>query len=199
MVSTQILSLFLFAVAGALTPGPNNMISAGSGAAFGFRRTLPQIWGATLGFMVLVVSVGMGLGALFTSVPYLHEALKVLGSAYLLFLAWKIATAGEAAGAAAMERPLSLLQSALFQWVNPKAWTVALSIIPAFTTVGGEKVLEEVLVIALVSGVVTFASLCVWAGFGALLARVLTHPRQRRWVNLFMAALVAASVVLIIM
>ncbi|WP_258740420.1 LysE family translocator [Ancylobacter mangrovi] len=196
-VSVQIVSLFLFALAGALTPGPNNMISAGSGAAFGFRRTLPQIWGVSIGFTIMVIAVGMGLGSLFTAVPYLHEILKIAGSLYLLFLAWKIANAAGPAGGTAIEKPMTMLQSALFQWVNPKAWTIALSIIPAFTTIGAESIFVQVLVIAVVSGIVTFPCLCVWAGFGSLLAHLLTDPRQRRIVNYLMAALVAASVVML--
>jgi len=196
-LSSQLLPMFLFALAGALTPGPNNMISAGSGAAFGFRRTLPQIWGVTVGFAIMVVAIGMGLGTLFLAIPYMHQTLKIVGSLYLLYLAWKIANAGGPGGGTAVERPMTLLQSALFQWVNPKAWTIALSIVPAFTTVGGEHLFAEVAMIALVSGVVTFPSLCLWAGFGALLARLLSTPRQQRLVNYAMAALVALSVVLL--
>ena len=196
-MSVQIVSLFLFAIAGAFTPGPNNMISAGSGAAFGFRRTLPQIWGVTVGFTIMVIAVGLGLGTLFTSIPYFHQTLKVVGAVYLLYLAWKIANASNPGGGTAIEKPMTLLQSALFQWVNPKAWTIALSIVPAFTTVGGEQFVAEVLVIAAVSGLVSFPALCVWAGFGALLARLLKSPGQRRIVNLGMAALVASSVVLL--
>ncbi|SCW38486.1 LysE family translocator [Ancylobacter rudongensis] len=196
-LSSQLLPMFLFALAGALTPGPNNMISAGSGAAFGFRRTLPQIWGVTVGFAIMVVAIGMGLGTLFLAIPYMHQTLKIVGSLYLLYLAWKIANAGGPGGGTAVERPMTLLQSALFQWVNPKAWTIALSIVPAFTTVGGEHLFAEVAMIALVSGVVTLPSLCLWAGFGALLARLLSTPRQQRLVNYAMAALVALSVVLL--
>lgn len=196
-LSSQLLPLFLFALAGALTPGPNNMISAGSGAAFGFRRTLSQIWGVTAGFAVMLVAIGMGLGTLFLAIPYVHQTLKIVGSLYLLYLAWKIAHAGGPGGGAAVERPMTVLQSALFQWVNPKAWTIALSIVPAFTTVGGDDLAGEVAMIALVTGIVTFPSLCLWAGFGALLARLLSTPRQQRLVNWAMAALVAASVVMI--
>mgnify|MGYP002403886430 CR=1 FL=1 len=192
-MSNQLLPLFLFALAGAITPGPNNMISAGSGAAFGFRRTLPQIWGVTFGFFVMLMAIGMGLGTLFMAIPYMHVTLKVVGSAYLLFLAWKIANAGGPDAGGAVEKSMTLLQSALFQWVNPKAWTLALSMVPAFTTVGGENLFTEVLVIALVCGIVTLPSLALWAGFGVLLARFMSSPGQRRMVNYAMAALVAGS------
>ncbi len=195
MVSS-LLSLTLFAIAGAFTPGPNNMISAASGAAFGFRRTLPQIWGVALGFPVMILAVGFGLGGIFAAIPQLHVILKVIGAAYLLYLAWKIANAGGPHGSDPIARPLTVLQAALFQWVNPKAWTLALGVVPAFTTVGGDLV-AEVLLIALVMGIVTFPALAVWAGFGVVLARTLSDDRQRRIVNLVMAALVAASVLML--
>ncbi len=188
-------SLVLFAVAGAFTPGPNNIISTASGAAFGFRRTLPQIWGVTLGFPLMVIAVGFGLGGLFRAVPHLHEVLKFVGAAYLLFLAWKIAVADPASGAA-IAQPFTLLQAALFQWVNPKAWTLALSVVPTFTTVGGDLV-AEVLLIAAVMGAVTFPALAVWASFGVVIARLVSSPRAHRLINLAMALLVAASVVLL--
>lgn len=195
-MTQHLLSLLMFAIAGAFTPGPNNMISAGSGAAFGFRRTLPQIWGVAFGFAVMVTAVGLGLGGLFTAVPFLHPAMKIAGAAYLLYLAWKIANASGPGGTGAMERPPTLLQSALFQWINPKAWTLALSVVPAFTTIGGDLV-TEVLIIAVVMGAVSFPALSLWAGFGALLARTLSEPRQQRIVNIVMAALVASSVVML--
>ncbi len=197
LATAHLLPLFLFAIAGALTPGPNNMISAGSGAAFGFRRTLPQIWGVTLGFGLMVIAVGFGLGAVFLSIPYAHQTLKVVGSLYLLFLAWKIANAGSTTGGTAMEKPMTGLQAALFQWVNPKAWTIALSMVPAFTTVGGERIVGEILVMAGVSAIVTLPALCLWAGFGALLARLLSTPRQQKIVNCIMALLVASSVIML--
>ncbi|HSI42570.1 MAG TPA: LysE family translocator [Xanthobacteraceae bacterium] len=189
-------SLTLFAVAGAFTPGPNNLISAATGAAFGFRRTLPQILGVTLGFPLMVIAIGFGLGGLFVAIPQLHTLLKVAGAAYLLWLAWKIAGAGGPGAGTAPAQPPTLLQSALFQWVNPKAWTIALGVVPAFTTVGGDFV-AEVLLIAVVMGIVTFPALSLWAGFGVALSRTLSDPRQQRLVNLIMAALVAASVVLL--
>ncbi|MBS7536265.1 LysE family translocator [Ancylobacter sonchi] len=194
LVNVPILSLILFGLAGGITPGPNNMISAGTGAAFGFRRTLPQILGVAIGFAIMVVAVGLGLGGLFVAVPQLHWLLKLVGGAYLLFLAWKIASAAGGMGATAIERPPTLLQSALFQWVNPKAWAFALSVIPAFTTPGGD-LLGEVLLIAAVLGVLSLPCLAVWAGFGVLIGRLLSTPRQHRILNIVMGGLVALSVV----
>ncbi|MDR6954370.1 threonine/homoserine/homoserine lactone efflux protein [Ancylobacter sp. 3268] len=193
-MSVPILSLILFGLAGGITPGPNNMISAGTGAAFGFRRTVPQILGVAVGFAVMVIAVGMGLGGLFVAMPQLHWMLKIAGGAYLLFLAWKIAGAAGGIGSTAMERPPTFLQSALFQWVNPKAWALALGVIPAFTTPGGDLI-AEVLLIALVLGLLSLPCLAVWAGFGVLIGRLLSTPRQHRILNIVMGSLVALSVV----
>lgn len=195
-VASALFSLTLFAIAAAFTPGPNNMISAASGTAFGFRRTLPQIWGVALGFPVMILAIGLGLGGIFAAIPELHMILKIIGAAYLLYLAWKIANAGGPHGADPIARPLTVLQSALFQWINPKAWTVALGVVPAFTTIGGNLV-AEVLLIALVMGIVTLPALSAWAGFGVVLARTMSNARQRRIVNLVMAFLVAASIVML--
>ncbi|MCK0196858.1 LysE family translocator [Ancylobacter sp. 6x-1] len=194
-MTVPILSLLLFAIAGAFTPGPNNMISLASGAAFGFRRTLPQIWGVTFGFMIMVVAVGLGLGGLFAAVPSLHEILRYAGAGYLLYLAWKIAKADPASGAA-IAKPFTVLQGAAFQWVNPKAWTMALSVVPAFTAPGGD-VIAEVLVIAFVMGIVSFPALSMWAGFGMAISRIVSDPRKHRLINVGMALLVVASVVLL--
>ena len=194
MLSVPILSLILFGVAGGITPGPNNMISAGTGAAFGFRRTLPQMFGVAVGFAIMVAAVGLGLGSLFVAVPQLHWILKLVGGAYLLFLAWKIASASAGMGMTTLERPPTFLQSALFQWVNPKAWTLALSVIPAFTTPGGDLI-NEVALISVVLGVLSLPCLAVWAGFGVLIARLLSTPHQHRILNIVMGGLVALSVV----
>ena len=194
MLSVPILSLILFGIAGGITPGPNNMISAGTGAAFGFRRTVPQMFGVAVGFAIMVAAVGLGLGSLFVAVPQLHWILKLVGGAYLLFLAWKIASASAGMGMTTLERPPTFLQSALFQWVNPKAWTLALSVIPAFTTPGGDLI-NEVALISVVLGVLSLPCLAVWAGFGVLIARLLSTPHQHRILNIVMGGLVALSVV----
>lgn len=194
-MSVPLVPLVLFGLAGGITPGPNNMISAGTGAAFGFRRTLPQIFGVAAGFAVMVTAVGLGLGALFLAVPLLHTALKVVGGLYLLFLAWKIASASGGLGTTTLDSPPTFLQSALFQWVNPKAWTFALSVIPAFTVPGSPELVSQVLLIAGVLGLLTLPCLALWAGFGVVIARLLSTPRQHRILNIVMGALVAGSVV----
>ncbi len=187
-------ALTLFALAGAFTPGPNNIMVTASGAAFGFARTIPHIAGVTVGFAVMVVAFGVGLGALFQHYPALHHWVRIAGAAYLLYLAWRIARAGDPAAAVGAARPLSFFEAALFQWLNVKAWTLAIGVIAAFTTVGGNLFLE-LTVIAAVFAVATVLSLASWCLFGMAIRRMLASPRERRIVNLALSVLLALSVV----
>jgi threonine/homoserine/homoserine lactone efflux protein len=135
-VPEKIVPFLLFMFVGAFTPGPNNMISTASGAAFGFTRTLPQILGVSIGYPLMIVAVAFGLGELLRRAPWLHEALRLAGAAFLLYLAWRMARAVAAPDQSEAARPLTFLESALFQWLNPKAWTFAVGTIAAFTTPG---------------------------------------------------------------
>ncbi|QRG05850.1 LysE family transporter [Xanthobacter dioxanivorans] len=192
----QLLPLLLFSIVASVTPGPNNLISAASGARFGFWRTLPQMAGVAAGFPLLVIAIGLGLGRLFVAVPALHLVLKLAGAAYLLYLAYGLLRADAPDAPAASESAPSFLGSAAFQWVNPKAWTIALSVIPAFVRPEGD-VLPQVLLVALVFLLTAVPSLMVWALFGVALSRLLSEEKLRRRVNGLLAASVAASVILL--
>lgn len=191
-----LLPLALFALVGTATPGPNNVMLTASGSTFGFRRSMPHMLGISLGFPAMVLGVGLGLGEVFNRFPQLHTALKYLGAAYLLYLAWRIAQAGGPDEAAAGGRPLTFLEAAGFQWVNPKAWMVALSAIPAFTTVGGNYY-AEIAVIGFVFLVISFPSCAAWCMFGVGIRQLISSPETARVVNLALAATVALSVVLL--
>ena len=191
-----LLPLTLFAIAGTVTPGPNNVMLTASGSAFGFRRTLPHMLGITIGFPIMVFAVGLGLGEMFTRYPSLHLALKYIGAAYLLYLAWRIAQASGPENGEASGRPLTFLEAAGFQWVNPKAWMLAVSSIPAFTTVGGNYY-AELAVIGAVYAAICFPSCAAWCMFGVAIRRLVSSPGAARVVNLLLAAAVAASVVLL--
>ena len=125
--------LALFALVSSITPGPNNVMLATSGLNFGFRRTIPHLLGVSIGFTLMVFLVGVGLGSVFQQVPALYTVLKYAGAAYLLYLAWKIANAGEMKDGVSRARPMTFLQAAAFQWVNPKAWVMAVGIIATYT------------------------------------------------------------------
>ncbi|MDX2264391.1 MAG: LysE family translocator [Hyphomicrobiales bacterium] len=191
----DVLPIILFTLANSLTPGPNNIMLTASGAAFGYRRTIPHILGIAAGFPLMTLAVGLGLGRVFALYPALHEALKWLGAAYLLYLAWRVATAGRPENAASA-KPLTFTEAALFQWVNPKAWTMVLSAVPAFTTVGGNYDAELLTITAV------FAALCIpsaslWCAFGMAIRRLVSDPASLRAVNYALAAAVALSVVML--
>jgi threonine/homoserine/homoserine lactone efflux protein len=127
-----IAALVLFALVSSITPGPNNTMLMASGANFGFRATIPHLLGVSGGFFLLVLAAGLGLGGLFAAYPPLHDILAVVGGAYLLWLAWKIATSKGLGLGEGSARPQTFLQAAAFQWVNPKAWAMALGGVTAY-------------------------------------------------------------------
>jgi threonine/homoserine/homoserine lactone efflux protein len=189
--------LVTFAVATSVTPGPNNVMITASGANFGFARSIPHMLGVGIGFMVMIVGVGLGLGQAFERVPMLHEILRYGGAAYLLYLAWRIATAAPAAAEArpSSSRPLSFVQAALFQWVNPKGWMMAVGALSTYTTVGGDFVFETI-AIALVFGAIGLPSVALWALLGVGVGRLLQAPGALRAFNVTMALLLVASLAL---
>src|SRR3712207_1250882 len=119
------LALVSFAFVAAMTPGPNNIMLTASGVNFGFARTVPHMLGICAGFVALVLSVGIGVGAAFTTLPALQTVLKVIGAGYMLWLAWKVATAAPADSDEQRSSPLTFWQAVAFQWVNPKGWVMA--------------------------------------------------------------------------
>ncbi len=188
-----LLPFFGFAFSAALTPGPNNVMVTASGANFGYRRSLPHIFGITFGFSLMLIGCGLGLGGLFRLYPELQEILALVATVYLLYLAWRIANAGRTSGNRKKSRPLSLLQAAAFQWVNPKAWVVSLSAVAAFAG-PGEGFARNVLVIASLFLLVSFVSASSWTLFGTAVGRLLTSGRRLTLFNWSMGALLAASV-----
>ena len=183
-------SVALFALVSSITPGPNNVMLTASGLNFGFRRSLPHMLGVTGGWMVLLVSCGLGLGALFRHWPALHDVLKAAGALYLLYLAWRIARAGAIQEGAAADRPFTFMQAAAFQWVNPKAWVMALGVI-AYTP--ERHFVANLLGVAVICGMVNLPSVAVWTAFGSGLRHVLRQPGAIRAFTLAMALLLVAS------
>ncbi len=193
--------MMLFAFSMSATPGPNNMMLTASGALYGFRRTLPHILGISIGVMVLMLAVAMGLSAVFMQWPALQQGLKVVGSLYLLWLAWKIATApapDRVKVAADGSGPLTFWQAAAFQFANPKAWVMAISAIASFT-LSGEAFIASVAMVIVVMGLVNLPSIALWAGFGVALGRRLKTSMHWRLFNLVMGGLTAACVGLILL
>ena len=193
----QLIGLIGFAIVSSATPGPNNMMLMASGANFGMRRTIPHMLGVSIGFTFMIVLVGVGLVGLFAAWPPSFTLLKVVSAAYLLWLAWKIATtpatAIETGNSAA--RPLTFIQAALFQWVNPKAWTMALT---ALTVYAGSREITVVLIVGTVFGIINLPTVSVWAWFGQYLQRWLRSDASRRFFNYTMAALLVGSLLVTI-
>jgi threonine/homoserine/homoserine lactone efflux protein len=194
-VLNELAALVAFAFVGSFSPGPNNAVLWASGIAFGFRRTIPHVVGGALGVGTLVVGVAAGIGALLEAVPAAALALKVAGSAYLLYVAWRVAGSGAIARAEAAH-PLSVWQAAVFQWLNPKAWFFAIALVGTFLP----EDLNRPAGIAVLTGVViavVAASFTIWAAGGAALAGFVADARGHRVVNLLLAVLILASVVLL--
>ncbi|MCB1383323.1 MAG: LysE family translocator [Notoacmeibacter sp.] len=191
-MKTELLTaLAAFSLVSSITPGPNNLMLMASGANFGFRRTLPHMMGVNLGFTLMVALVGLGLVGLFDLYPVAKTVLTAVSVAYLVYLAWKIARAGapKAEGETAA-RPFTFLQAAAFQWVNPKAWTMALTAMSAYAPGGSAR---AALLVAAVFGLVNLPSIVVWVVAGQGLRRFLTNARRLTLFNYSMAGLLLAS------
>ncbi|QPB21796.1 LysE family translocator [Rhizobium sp. 007] len=185
------LALVLFAFTTSITPGPNNMMLFASGVNFGFRRTVPHMLGIGAGFFSLLLGVGLGLGALLRTVPALYTALKFAGGIYLVWIAWKIATSRALSGGKDSVKPMSFLAAAAFQWVNPKAWVMAVTAMATYTN--PDLYLASVLIVGLAFAAVNIPSVSTWAGFGSALSKWLSDPVRLKWFNVTMAVLLVLS------
>lgn len=185
-------ALALFSLVSSITPGPNNLMLLSSGANFGFRRSIPHMLGIALGFTVMVLLVGLGLAEVFTRLPLAYTALKLISLVYLGWLAWKIATAAPPTGGATTARPLTFLQAVAFQWVNPKAWTMALT---AVTVYAPAQSAAGMALVAGIFGAINLPSVSVWTVLGQQMRRILTNRARLRAFNLVMAGLLVASLI----
>jgi threonine/homoserine/homoserine lactone efflux protein len=194
-----LVSALAFAVSMSASPGPNNTMLTASGANFGLRRTVPHMLGISIGFPAMLLAVALGAGELLRAHPLALAVLRWAGAAYLLWLAWRIATArpatpkdgGEPAEIAG--RPFSFLQAVLFQWVNPKAWVIGLAAVLTQTTAIGAAQIAEAVLLALLFLAVTLVTSVFWILIGVGAAHVLRTPRALRGFNIAMAALLVAS------
>lgn len=192
------LSMLGFLWVAAITPGPNNMLLTASAANFGFLRSLSLMVGIMIGMQSVLLLVALGLGSLILLYPSLHLALKILGSVYLLWLAFKIASARyeELDTQTAPPRPMPLYQGGLLQFLNPKAWLMALGAVAGFSLSGGEYV-GSVIAISIAMFSVNLVAGIVWLGFGTVIGKMLRSRRAWRIFNLFMGLLTAACVLMI--
>ena len=203
MESSLLLAMIFFAFIMSVTPGPNNMMLLASGAQFGYRNTLPHIFGIILGIALLNSSILIGLGLVFELYPILYDLLKLLGSAYLLYLAWKIATAStEEVKANEQEKisrgtPMKISAAMLFQFINPKAWAMAIGAVSTFT-LPGEQYVQSGLWIMAVFAAMGFIGISIWAYMGVAIRQFLTTQTRKRNFNWTMGLCTGATLLLII-
>ncbi|RMO69597.1 hypothetical protein ALQ35_03092 [Pseudomonas fluorescens] len=187
----------LFVIATCVTPGPNNVMLMSSGANFGMGRTLRHVAGINIGFPLMVVAVGLGAGAIFRQYPGLHDGLQVIGAVYLLFLAYQIARSPTTDLGDPSRQPLGFTGAALFQWVNPKAWVMAVGAVLAYTSPLGGYTLQ-VFLIALLFFLFGTPCSMVWVFFGQYLRRFLTRPRHLKVFNIAMSLVLVVSLIPVI-
>ncbi len=191
MDTATLSALVGFAFATSITPGPNNMMLFASGVNFGFRRTIPHMLGIGVGFLSLLIGVGLGLGALLATIPLLYTGLKIAGGLYLIYIAWKIGTSRTLSDGETAARPMTFLGAAAFQWVNPKAWVMAVTAMSVY--IDAENHFWSVMIVGLVFAAVNVPSVSTWAGFGSVLREWLSVPVRLKWFNITMAVLLVAS------
>ena len=186
-----IMALMLFAFASSISPGPNNLMLMSSGANFGFRKTLPHMFGVGFGFTLMVALVGIGIMQVFDLFPASYLILKWCSVIYLVYLSYKVATSAAPENKDTNKaKPFSFIQAVLFQWVNPKAWTMALTAIGIYAP---ERDITSVMIVALVFGAVNLPSISVWVVLGLKIQKMLSSVKRLRIFNAVMATLLLAS------
>ena len=187
-----LITLAMFALVSSITPGPNNLMLMSSGATFGLMRTLPHLLGVALGFCFMLFLVGIGIIQLFDMFLVTYEILKWFSVIYLSYLAVKIARSGQPTSTGeSTSKPFTFIQAALFQWVNPKAWTMALSAVSLYAP---DRDIQSILLVTLVYGAVGLPSSSAWAWMGQALQKWLASPIKLTVFNYCMAGLLLASI-----
>jgi threonine/homoserine/homoserine lactone efflux protein len=187
-----LLPLCAFAAVTTITPGPNNTMILASGLNYGFARSMPHLFGICCGFTFMIFATGLGLHAVFVQFPLLQVILKYVGAIYLLWLAWKLAHAAPmSAEQTSLSKPMGFVGAAAFQWINPKAWVMALSALTTYLPQGFK--VGDVALLAGVFGVIGIFCVGAWALFGVAMRRVLQDPRSVRIFNVIMALLLVAT------
>lgn len=192
----QIIPLLLFSFSSSFTPGPNNLMIMNSGLNFGIRKSIPHYLGICFGFAAMLLIVALGFSTLFIKYAWLQELLKFLGMAYMLYLAWKIANSNNKAVSNAAPKPLSFLQAALFQWVNPKAWTMVIGAISIFSSKTLTPLDNAILITGVFLIIVLFSGMA-WLLFGHSLQNILKNEKHKRIFNYTMAITLVLSIALI--
>lgn len=190
-----LLGLVMFSFVSSITPGPNNLMMMSSGLNYGWRRSMPHLLGISSGFFVMLFVVGMGAQGLFARYPFVQIVMKYVGAAYLCWLAFNIAKApihGQRGEVETLGKPFSFLQAATFQWVNPKAWVMALAALAAYLP--HPSIMLDVAILSAVFTLVGAPCVGAWAGCGVMLRKLLNDPLRMRIFNVVTALLLLASI-----
>jgi len=179
MMLETLLPLAVFVFVSSITPGPNNIMLTSSGIMFGFNRTIPHLLGVTFGFGLLLVLCAAGIGGLVLALPSIHVVLKTVGSAYLLYLAWKLRNMSFKSDAGGHRKPMTFLGAAAFQAANPKAWIMGITSASAFLP-PLQPIWLSIGIYCLVFCVINLPCVGVWAGAGSVLRRYLAQPLWQR-------------------
>ncbi len=198
MIAEHAVAFLLFALVAAVTPGPSNVMLTTTGAQVGVLRGLPCLLGVSTGMGLMLFLVPLGLGSLVLGRPLVLRALHWGGTAVLLWLSWKIATASGRADASSGAKPVGYLGAAVFQWVNPKAWLVSASAAGTFLSAGTESPVVQAASLSVLFVLAALPSGFLWLAFGAAVQRLLRSPRRMRVFNVTMGVLLALSIVLIL-
>lgn len=186
-----LLALAGFSLVSSITPGPNNLMLLASGVNYGFRRTIPHMLGISAGFGFMLVCVGLGLAQMLEHAPLVYLGLKIAGGAYLLYLAYRIATSGPIEAGDGKSDPMTFLQAAAFQWVNPKAWVMSITAMTAYTS--SQAYLFTVGIVVVVFTLVNLPSVSIWCVFGTGMRGFLSDEKRLKIFNITMAVLLVIS------
>ncbi len=192
------LPFFTFIAIGSITPGPNNLMLAASGMNYGYRRTIPHMLGIAVGFALLLVLCMLGAGAVFEAFPALKLVMKVIATVFMTYLASKIFMAGRVELEEDKSKPLTFLQGAAFQFVNPKSWVVGLLAVATMLPEGASTV-EKTIIILITIALTSAVSMNTWTLSGKAMARLFTKRKYRRIVNAILALLLLATIPMIVL
>ncbi|WP_252733806.1 LysE family translocator [Pseudoalteromonas sp. C2R02] len=197
---TVITSMFIFALIGAISPGPVNIIATGSGASFGFKKTLPHIMGASIAYRLIVLFVGLGLNKWISLYPQFMHILQYVGAAFLLYMAYKIATAepNQVNEIQTNKQSPLFIEGALAQFLNPKAWLVSMSGISLFVSSQIQSFLY-LSIFCMISLLVCIIGISTWAAMGHSISGLLSTKKRQIGFNVFMGLLLSGTVVSILL
>ena len=192
---TLLVSIFMFSFATSMTPGPNNIMLLSSGLTFGYKRTIPHILGVVIGFPLMTIFVGLGLGEFFKIYPFAFTILKIVGILYLLWLAWKIANSTPKFKENDEDsKPLKFMPIVLFQWINPKNWIKIITAMSVYVT-SVENATTQIIVITIIFFLTVLVSANSWAIGGVVLKKLIKSDIGIKRFNVIMAILLVISIV----